>query len=438
MKTSKGTKAVIVVGLVICLWIALFPVQNLVRERSDRKAITEEEVSKQWSGFQRIHGPYIHVVGKVLKNENAVIDGKKVNTTKSFYHERFFSPDELKISGKINPEKRKRGIYEVILYDSDLKISGNFDEFEKKKEQAVTYDWENAEIRFGIRDMRGLNENIIVSINGEKVRLENSSDPHMLKASLSNLTEASKSVKFDFNLKFRGSEKIEFTPTSANTEIALTSAWNSPSFYGSFLPIDHEITSEGFRAKWNVLEMNRNIPPASNNIYSETNKSYQFGVKLIDPNDNYQKNERAVKYGVLIISLTFLGFFFSELILEKSVNIIQYGLVGLALIIFYCLLLSFSEVINFNPAYIVSTVMTIGLLFSFCRGIFTSWKPSAVISSITLISYSFIFVIIQLEDTALLAGSLGLFFILALTMWVSRKVNWETTFRNRKDGLESS
>lgn len=436
MKTSKSIKGLIIVSLIVGMWIALFPVQNLVRERSDRQVATQKDVSEQWSGSQQIYGPYIRVRAEVQDIESQLVNGKQLNTTTTRYRMLYFSPDDLKITGKINPEKRKRGIYEVILYDSDLKISGSFDEFVSGSEQLETYDWDDAEIYFGISDMRGLNENIVVSINGEKVRLENSEDQDMLKADLSSLSETSKNVKFEFSLKFRGSEHIEFTPTSANTEIILTSDWNSPSFYGAFLPIEHKITDTGFRARWNVLEMNRNIPSVSYSSYSNT--TYNFGLKLLDPNDNYQKNERAVKYGILIISLTFLGFFFSELILEKSVNIIQYGLVGLALIIFYCLLLSFSEIINFNPAYIVSTAMTIGLTFSFCRGIFKSWKPSAVIASITLSSYSFIFVIIQLEDTALLAGSLGLFLILALTMWVSRKVNWETTFRNRNDNSEGS
>jgi inner membrane protein len=428
MKTqrSKGTKAVIVVGLVLIMSIALLPISSLVSERSQLQESTKVEVSQQWSKAQRIYGPYLKIYGERKVTDIEYVNGKPKERTINKFDCVFLSPSDLKINGKVNPQKRERGIYEVILYDSDFHIEGDFSMKAIDSYFFDKIDWDKTEFYFGISDMRGLNENVFVEVGEEKVKLENSSYGNLLKAKMKAVSEETESLNFEFDSKFRGSEYIEFIPNSANTKIEISSPWQSPSFYGDFLPISHEITNEGFTAKWNVLEMNRNIPAMSNHIDTKPKQEYVFGVELIEPNDNYQKNRRAVKYGILIISLTFLGFFFSENILDKRVHIVQYGLVGAALIVFYCLLLSFSEIITFNPAYLLSTLMTVGLIFMFCRSIFKSTKPPLVIAMITALSYSFIFAIIQLEDTALLFGSLGLFTILAITMWVSRKVNWET------------
>jgi inner membrane protein len=427
MKTlrSKGTKAIIVAGLVLIMSIALLPINNLVNERNQLQQKTKAEVSQQWSKSQRIYGPYLKVYGKRKVTDIEYVNGKLKERIRHESDCVFLSPSDLIINGNVNPQKRKRGIYEVILYDSDFNVEGSFDRSKVDNGLFSEIYWDKTEFYFGISDTRGLNENVVINIGGEKLTLENSAKPELLKVNLNNISEEAGKLDFKFDLKFRGSEHVEFTPNSANTKIKVSSPWQSPSFYGDFLPISHEISEKGFIAKWNVLEMNRNIPAISNLIDVSTEQSYVFGVKLIEVNDNYQKNQRAVKYGILIISLTFLGFFFSEILLEEYVHIIQYGLVGAALIVFYCLLLSFSEIITFNPAYLLSSLMTVGLIFTFCLGIFKTNKPPLVISLITSISYGFIFMIIQLEDTALLVGSLGLFTILGIIMWVSRKVNWE-------------
>jgi inner membrane protein len=428
MKTlrSKGTKAIIVAGLVLIMSIALLPINNLVNERNQLQQKTKAEVSQQWSKSQRIYGPYLKVYGERKVTDIEYVNGKLKERIRHEFDHVFLSPSDLIINGNINPQKRRRGIYEVILYDSGFNVEGNFDRGKVDNGLFSEIYWDKTEFYFGISDTRGLNENVVITIGGEKLTLKNSVKAELLKVNLKNISEEVGKFDFKFDLKFRGSEHVEFTPNSANTKVKVSSPWQSPSFYGDFLPITHEISDKGFIAKWNVLEMNRNIPAVSNSIDVSTKQGYVFGVELIEPNDNYQKNQRAVKYGILIISLTFLGFFFSEILFERHVHIIQYGLVGAALIVFYCLLLSFSEIITFNPAYLLSSLMTVGLIFMFCRGIFKTNKAPLVISLITSISYGFIFMIIQLEDTALLVGSLGLFTILGITMWVSRKVSWET------------
>jgi inner membrane protein len=173
-----------------------------------------------------------------------------------------------------------------------------------------------------------------------------------------------------------------------------------------------------------VLNLNRNFPQFWANIAPSSIQNASFGVKLITPNDNYQKSSRSVKYAILIIALTFLGFFFIEIINRKKIHPFNYILIGLALCIFYTLLISVSEFSSFNIAYTIATTLTLGLIFLYAKSIFGEKRSATIISFVMLTIYGFIFVIIQLEDTALLIGSLGLFIILAITMYVSRKIDW--------------
>lgn len=416
---SRGVKAVFVGFLVILLLIPLLFVANLVSERKQRKENVQAEITNQWSLNQRINGPYLKVPVEFYQKNETALENK---ITKSNL---YFSPSDLEITGMVNPVKRKRGIYEVVLYDADLKIKGNFNKFLFEDPNVKAIKWDEAELLFGITDMRGLNEKVIFQIGDKLVELGNSDSVGFLKSKITGINESKKNLTFTTNLKFRGSESLDFTPSSSNTKINIKSPWKSPSFYGAFLPINHKVETAGFEANWNVLELNRNIQKVVFAIESNSKfqNEYNFGVRFLEVNDNYQKNERAVKYGILIIALTFLSFFFTELWLNKKIIFIHYGLVGFALVIFYCLLLSFSEFISFNPAYLVSSFMTIVLLFLFTKSIFEITKPAIFVSGIISLLYLFIFVIIQLEDTALLIGSLGLFIILAITMWVSKKIN---------------
>jgi inner membrane protein len=174
-----------------------------------------------------------------------------------------------------------------------------------------------------------------------------------------------------------------------------------------------------------VLHLNRDFPQQWANYAPSTLNGASFGVKLITPNDNYQKASRSVKYAILIIALTFMAFFFIEIINRKKVHPFNYILIGLALCIFYTLLLSISEFFSFNQAYLLAAIMTLGLIFLYSKSIFGETRPATIITTVMLTLYSFIFVIIQLEDTALLIGSIGLFIILAITMYVSRKIDWQ-------------
>ncbi len=242
-------------------------------------------------------------------------------------------------------------------------------------------------------------------------------------------------------------------PLGRNTQVNIRSDWPNPSFDGAFLPDERDVDESGFTARWEVLHLNRNFPQAwkgsqyrfttpgaspssPDNYYydrppvdvaqtvSTEASGYRFGVNLLRPVDEYQKSMRSAKYAILFISLTFLVFFFVETLNRKRIHPIQYLLVGLALCIFYALLVAISEQLNFNLAFIVSSIAVTVLITLYCHSIFKQQKLTLFIGLLLVMLYGFVFTLLQLQDYALLIGSIGLFGILAVVMYFSRKIDW--------------
>lgn len=212
----------------------------------------------------------------------------------------------------------------------------------------------------------------------------------------------------------------------------MAGAWKSPSFIGNFSP-EHTITDEGFEASWSILRFNRNIPDMWTDNYVDSFYDSSFGVNLVDPVDHYQQNMRSAKYAIMFIALTFVVFFFVEILTRTRIHPIQYLLVGIALILFYSLLLSISEQINFAAAYLIASVAIIGLITAYTHSIFKNKTQTGALALFLFILYLFLYVILQLEDVALLIGSIGLFIILAVIMYFSRKINWYKQEDSEKD-----
>jgi len=216
---------------------------------------------------------------------------------------------------------------------------------------------------------------------------------------------------------------LYFTPVGKVTDVNISSSWKNPSFNGAFLPDKRTINSNGFEANWNILNLNRNFPQIWIGGNYSVNES-AFGIDLLVPVDNYQKSYRSVNYAILIICFTFLVFFFIEILNKKLIHPVQYILVGISLVIFFILLISISEHLDFNNAFIISAVATLMCIGGYVKAILKSWKLMFLIMGELLILYTFIFVIIQLQDLALLIGSIGVFLVVGLVMFLSRKIDW--------------
>jgi inner membrane protein len=397
-------------------------VESIIYDRESRRQTAISEISEKWGAPQTIVGPVLSVP---YLSESKDEQGKIVST-QSFVH---FLPDSLQVNGKITPEKRTRGIYEVIVYQSDMQLSGQFSAIKSRAADIIsakTLQWNNSVLTIGIPDLRGIEEQIELQWNNEK-KLFNTgvlmTDFTTSGVHVPVTLKDNETIHFATRIQLKGSDKLYFTPVGKVTNLKLASSWANPSFDGSFLPDTRNVTAEGFTADWKVLHLNRNFPQTWLNQSGDIAAS-GFGVNLLLPVDSYQKATRATKYAILFIALTFIAFFFNEMRGTGRVHPFQYVLIGLALVIFYTLLISMSEYLGFNSAYWIAAAMTVGLVTLYARSLFPSSVMSNLIGGTLVLLYVFLFTLIQLQDYALLIGSLGLFAILAGLMYLSKKIEW--------------
>lgn len=426
----QGTtlKGVIIFFLVLILLIPTFMVEGLIHERESRQNEAVLEVSNKWGNQQTLSGPVL-----VLPYEQVFRDQKGQETSRQTGY-LYFLPDELKVNGSVNPEKRYRGIFEVVLYSTQLALEGTFGPLvlDKHLPADAIPQWDKAVLVLGIPDLRGLKEQVTLEWGDQKIV----ADPGIPVPGLSesgihvplNLSAAQglgeAGQTFRLNAALKGSGSLFFTPMGKVSTVHVSSSWPDPSFTGAFLPDEKTISPSGFEANWKILNLNRNYPQqwSSEKGYSFTESA--FGVEFLLPVDNYQKSTRSVKYAILFIGLTFLCVFFVEMRQSRRVHPFQYALIGLAMVIFYTLLVSFSEHIRFNPAYLLAASMTVGLTGLYARSLFQSTPMGLLIGGTLTTLYGFLFVTLQLQDYALLIGSLGLFAILATVMYFSRRISW--------------
>jgi len=423
-KNSIAIKGLIVCGLTILLLIPTFLINNLVTERQQRQGEAFKEISSKWAETQTITGPIVSIP-YLEYFKDSVGNIKKL---RKYVH---VLPEQLAINGDIKPESRSRGIYEVVVYASQLNISGSFtnllvDSATIPKENLL---YDQAFISVGITDLRGIKENVQLKWGNTNSSFNSGVECNDVVSTGINAplqlsgNDTATVTNFSFTLNLNGSQYIYFTPVGKETTVKVSSNWSTPSFDGAFLPDKREVSEKGFSAFWKVLHLNRNYPQSWLNSDYDVSES-AFGINLIIPVDSYTKTDRSIKYAILFIGLTFLIFFFLELLNNKAIHPLQYILVGFALCIFYILLLSISEHINYNIAYLIAAVMTIGLIAWYAHSILGDKKLANLVAGNLVILYGFIFTIIQLQDYALLMGSIGLFIILAFVMHFSRKINW--------------
>jgi inner membrane protein len=426
------TIRLITIGIIILLLlIPVSMVESLIMEREARQNEAISEVSSKWGEQQTITGLVLTVPYKTYSKvfEGDKTDKFKLVESRAFAH---FLPDELIINGEIAPEIRYRGIYEVIVYNSKIKLSGSFmsPDLEELKIDKSSIIWDEATISLGLSDLRSIQENISLKWNQQTLYFSPGVESKdVIESGMSaklprdNNDSVKTKIKFSLDLNFNGSSSLNFIPLGKSTQVNIKSQWKNPSFIGAFLPDNREINNDGFSAHWQVLHLNRPYPQSFNGAVSGINES-SFGVNLIVPVDEYQKSMRSAKYAVMFITLTFLIFFFVQILNGVKIHPIQYIIIGLALCVFYTLLIALSEHIAFKLSYLVSAISIISLITLYAKSIFNHKKLTQLIGLILTILYLFIYTIIQMEDFALVIGSIGLFIVLAIVMYLSRKIDW--------------
>ncbi|NNC83032.1 MAG: cell envelope integrity protein CreD [Flavobacteriales bacterium] len=424
MQSSISVRLFFIAILSLILLIPAAMVEDLIRERSYRKSEVIHTINNGWGLSQTITGPIL----TIPYLEHTITKDDEVITLR---HQAHFLPESLYVEGDLKTSVRNISLFESVVYNSQLDFSGNFTHpsFEEWKIATEDILWEEAYVSLGITDMRGIQDQLDIRWNDTEHTLSPGTDNRDLVASgvstrvPMEADSSSGEHSFQLTIDLNGSELLHLYPLGKTTEFALSSAYPHPGFVGAFLPDEREISADGFTAHWKILSLNRNYPQQWKDDEHRILGS-EFGVSLITPVDDYQKSTRSVKYALMMIAFTFLIFFFLEIRSGKKVHPIQFILVGLALIVFYTLLIALSEHIGFNPSYLISSVAVTALIAMYFQAIFKQFKMTAILMAVLALMYGFIFTTLQLQDYALLIGSIGLFLVLALVMYLSRKVDW--------------
>ncbi len=437
--------------LILILLIPASWIEHLIQERQGRASEVIREISDKWSGNQTLSGPVLKIPFTKIEKLKRWSEGKQIEEISESVHQAYFLPDDYEVVSKVAPEVLHRGIFDVAVYESEVSMQVAFasPDFTGLNIPDDQVHWREAVLLNGISDLRGISEDPVIQWGGKKLVSEPSSDIGLLisqpsyqsgydgavvtsdsqkissgiVAPLGWLSKPEVPLEISIQLSLKGSEGLYFVPTGKSTQVNVSGLWASPSFEGKLLPNERTVNEQEFSATWKVLSFNR--PFAQKWINQDQSLSgSEFGVRLLIPADQYQKSIRTAKYGVLIIILAFTVLFLVEITSKIRIHPFQYILIGVALIIYYTLLLSLSEQVGYNSAYGISSVATI-LLISLYAASFLR-KKSIVLLFTTLMTlfYIFIFIIIQAQDFSLLIGSIGLFLIIGLLMYFSRNIKW--------------
>ncbi|SNZ01871.1 cell envelope integrity protein CreD [Flagellimonas pacifica] len=433
-RNSISAKMLTVGFLILILLIPLGFVKDLIRERGFRQTEVIEEINTKWGNQVVLNGPILKVPYNVYVEEKVFDEKTKTFLTsqKPERHYAYFFPWELDISSQVQTKPLERGIYESVVFSSENQIRGIFDQldFSTKEIEDKNILWNKATLLFKTSNLKGIRNTVKVALGEQEYSLKPKFDnTYMNTLESGYLTDLhtiqEHPLAFESKIAINGSSTLQFIPIGKETNVAMKSNWHSPSFNGNFLPDTEgkKISDKGFEAKWKVLETNRrfgqyffdNLPDLS---------GFSFGTEFMVPIDDYQKTERTSKYGLMIIGLTLLVFLLIQISSKIAIHPFQYLMIGLALVMFYTLLISISEHQNYLIAYLISGISVVTLITIYSRSILKNPKFTLLILGSMFSLYTFIFVIIQLEDYALLVGSIGLFIILSIIMFTSRRIDW--------------
>ena len=440
LKKSNSIRLFIIGVLTLVLLIPLFFVQNLIQERSVRQRQVINEINGKWGEEVLVLGPVLKLPYTTVAKRTITDPATKETCVETYEKTKnlFILPDRLDINAQVKPEIKKRGMYRTSVYTAKMKFAGNFSLPDLTAIDISRTDliWKKAKVILKTSNLKGVREKVAINVNGHHYNLSSSYEPENKqdnnKVALNILESSplresdnaiSKPLSFNLDLVMNGSEYLRFIPVGKTTTAQMTSPWLTNNFVGNYLPYNNDKqTKTGVDARWKVLDINRPFPKVFSQNLPEL-REYAFGVNFMVPVDEYQKSERSTKYGFLVIGLTFLIFFLIQTMSKIYMHPFNYLMIGLALVIFYTLLISISEHSGFLIAYLIAGLSVIVLITLYSKAILNRKFALFIMASLTML-YTFIYVIVQLENYALLVGSIGLFSILAAVMYTSRKLDW--------------
>ena len=428
-------------ALVLVLLIPLVMITGVLSDRLSRRNEAVADITSSWGGEQNVIGPLLGIPFqyklKAVK-ETPGPDGKleRREVEETALGAAYFLPESLKIDGDVQTQTLHRGIYEAAVFRAQVMLSGKFapPDFGPLKIDLKDVQWKDAFVTIAVNDLRGTREGLVLDWGGTKrPMLPGSQVPGYTTgatASLGSDQPLASEITFSIPLDFNGSDGVFFAPFGVQNEATLKSNWPDPAFRGSFLPAERSVRSDGFSATWRVSYYGRDYPQSWTsrggnerfNVQSVTNS--RFGANFLEILDAYRYVERSIKYGVLFLVLVFTTFFLFEVSARQKIHPFQYLMVGAALCLFYLLLLSISEFIGFSWAYLIAAAASIMLITWYCRFFLGGGARTLMIGAGLAGVYTFLYITLRQQDYALLMGAIALFIVLAVVMYVTRKVDW--------------
>lgn len=446
---SPALKFFLIGLMVLVLGIPLLSMYLLVWDRKNTAAQVQTDIVAGWGRAQNLNGPYLVIPFNKRVTEMVGDAGKERQVARIVRDALIIAPSKLSVDADLAPERRKRTLFESIVYSARIAVSGQYamPDLRPLGVTAAQLEWQNGYILLAYDDAVGLGGSIPrMQVAGRTLEFE----PANREVSLGGVSMLSgldatglqaAPIAFSGELRVKGSSAFGIAAVAREMDVRLRSSWPSPSFNNGFLPDTRKVDGTGFDSRWKLsyLALNRPIVGLSSGANPSVSSAGgggspaaayapgQFvsaGVSLINPVDLYGQVGRAVKYGFLFLGLTFLVFFLYDVVGGRAISSVAYALVGLALIIFFVLLLAFAEYISFTPAYLIAAAACIGLIGAYSKSVLGNWQRAGVITGVLALLYAFLYVLLQLDDYALLIGSVALFCALAVLMYATRNVDW--------------
>lgn len=412
--------------LVLLMLIPLDMVEGVVQERAARKQEVATEIGDQWGPTQMVGGPVLVIPYEVTETQPKA-DGTSQNRT--IRHYASFLPAETRITAKTAVEQRHKSIYEILVYGADIHLSGTFaaPDFARWNIDPSQIHWNEASLALILPGAHAL-RSITVTVDKQPLSIDAGLLPQHpagtgLRGDLA-LT-GPRELSFDVSIGLNGHDALSFLPLSGQSEIEIGSDWPHPDFIGTPLPVSHDIGTAGFTGRWSINHLATGTPMAWRDVDFRLDPASltAIGVDLAEPGDVHQQTDRIVKYGILVVGLTFGTIFIIGLLKNQRVHLVQYLLIGMSIALFYLLLLSLAEQMPFAWAYLIASLVDIAIV---------AWYAGATIRRLLgfltglLLGgvHLYLYVLLQMESYALLAGTIGLLIILLLVMVATRKLDW--------------
>jgi len=429
---SFGFKIMMIFILGLILLVPMAFISSVVSDRKNYQAEAIDSIIEPIGGTLTIDG--ILMVKPYTARHKTISDNGKT----SFYDTQeyqFISPQNYSVEGDIDMNTLSRGIFKVPVFSSELKVKGDFEQYETRNTNpAITYSGETF-----IIVLTGNNKSFtkIPDIKVKGTSLEQHENPASFGIPSSKdmfvfvLPERYLSSGFEYDATFnvQGGSSVSIKPLKSQNTFILKSSWADPSFSGGWIPTKRDVTKDGFNAEWNIPDFHISLNKSwttENYTYPESYSEDFITTSFLLLNDNYQKTTRSMKYALLFIFIPFFALLLCELLGKKVLHIIQYALIGFANVLFFLLLLSISEHLSFNISYFIATSMVATTVSLYAGYIIHSIKLGIIIAITQYSAYIFLFGILQLTDYSLLVGTLGLFFVVALAMYLTRNIDWST------------